>query len=113
MDWPYAIAIVPGSQACNSACFPTNLTGQFGPTGTGQRADSSASRNTTYHSRITNSCNALPHPRNAPIGRPMIRPYARSVRKTGLEGYAKLTMRGYAYAIHTTRNADMLAMQGR
>src|SRR6476660_8396931 len=43
---------------------------QFGPTGTPQRTDSSARRSNTYHSRITNSCNALPHPRHTPIGRP-------------------------------------------
>jgi putative transposase len=33
-------------------------------------------------SRITSSCNALPHLRHTPVGRPMIRPYARYVRKT-------------------------------
>src|ERR1700757_467486 len=83
VDWPYAIATVGASQACNSACLPDDEGGTIWPYTKSHSADSSATGNNTYHSRIADPAMHY-HDHPCADRSPTNQPYARSVRKTGL-----------------------------
>ena len=88
--WPYIIALKAALQPCNSECLRNHRPARFGPTWSRhapirrRREPHQPESNTQLPLRIT--------PANrTPEAGPEIRPYARSVRKTGLGRHATRT----------------------